>query len=301
MKFALLLCLLPVVTPQLHAQVTLSAQIRGENVALSRTRLPRVFSASTASIAPRLSWHTLQPGLEMTEFTVEAGRLGMNVRIVMARLDPAQFQFTLESRTLANRMTGAWNVDVAPATAAAAFNAGQFKETGPWGWLVLRGQEERVPGYGPLSAGIAIDSAGRFRWIPFGNLERARSDQSIRYAFQSYPTLLFDNRVPPLALGKAIDQNHRDARLILAEDRDGRLLILLTRYDALGGAASRVPIGLTLPESIVLAGAAGARHAVMLDGGVSAQLLLRNAVGESQVWKGMRNVPLALIATPRPD
>jgi hypothetical protein len=300
MKFALLLCLLPLTAPQLHAQITLSAHIRGEHVALSRPRLPRVFTDTTASIAPRLAWQVLQPGLETTEIAVEAGRLGMNIRIVMARLDPAQFQFTLESRTLANRMTGAWNVDVAPLTAAAALNAGQFKETGPWGWLVLSGREERLPGYGPLSVGIVIDSAGRIRWIPFKEIGRARADRSVRFAFQSYPTLLVDGRVPGLALGKAIDQNHRDARLILAEDRAGRLLIILTRYDALGGAISRVPLGLTLPESILLAGAAGARHAVMLDGGVSAQLLLRNAVGETQVWKGMRNVPLALIATPRP-
>jgi exopolysaccharide biosynthesis protein len=75
--------------------------------------------------------------------------------------------------------------------------------------------------------------------------------------------------------------------------------VLLTRYDALGGAVSRIPIGLTVPESTVLIRAVGARHAVMLDGGVSAQLLLRGE-DATHVWRGMRNVPLALIATPRP-
>jgi hypothetical protein len=97
----------------------------------------------------------------------------------------------------------------------------------------------------------------------------------------------------------ALDLDHRDARLILAEDRSGRLLVILTRYDGLGAATSRVPIGLTVPESIVLSGALGARHAVMLDGGVSAQLLLRRHNGGVRAWKGMRDVPLALIATPR--
>ena len=43
----------------------------------------------------------------------------------------------------------------------------------------------------------------------------------------------------------------------------------------------------------------GARHAVMLDGGVSAQLLVRDAAGRAQTWKGMRSVPLALTGRPR--
>lgn len=288
MKYVMFL-LLFLAAPPLHAQVKLSVNSNGRAVPLD----------SASELAPTIAWRTLQPGLETAELTAEAGRLGMNVRIVLARIDARRFQFDLVHRTTSNRMTGAWNVDVAPGDAALAINAGQFKETGPWGWLVLNGYEARDPGYGPLSVGIAMDTAGRFRWIDFKSVNAARRDRSIRFAFQSYPVLLLHGRVPRLAANaELVDQNHRDARLILGEDEDGKVLVVLTRYDALGGAVSRVPIGLTVPESTVLMRAIGARNAVMLDGGVSAQLLLRGK-DATHVWKGMRNVPLALVATPR--
>jgi hypothetical protein len=39
----------------------------------------------------------------------------------------------------------------------------------------------------------------------------------------------------------------------------------------------------------------GARDAVMLDGGISAQLMVRDAHGEAHRWPGIRAVPLAVI------
>jgi exopolysaccharide biosynthesis protein len=98
-----------------------------------------------------------------------------------------------------------------------------------------------------------------------------------------------------------MDLSHRDARLVMAEDGDGMLLFVLTRYTGLGPTAERIPIGLTTPEAIALAAALGARHAVMLDGGISAQLLLRDAAGGETRWRGLRKVPLALVATPRAE
>jgi exopolysaccharide biosynthesis protein len=256
----------------------------------------------TAVLPAALEWQGVRPGLETAEFTLEAGRLGVDIRVTVLRIEPQAFEFSLVHQTRANRMTGAWNVDMAPADAAVALNAGQFKETGPWGWVVLDGDELRDPGYGPLSVGVAIDTAGGIHWLPFSRLAAARRDRSLRFAFQSYPTLLLDGRVPELARSaRLVDQQHRDARLLLAQDADGRLLVLLTRYNGLGRTAARVPIGLTVPESIALIAALGAQHAVMLDGGVSAQMLVRDRQGAARVWKGMRDVPLALIAVPRAD
>ena len=45
--------------------------------------------------------------------------------------------------------------------------------------------------------------------------------------------------------------------------------------------------------------ALGARTAMMLDGGLSAQLLVRSATGESRHWPGLRAVPLGLVVRPR--
>ncbi len=69
--------------------------------------------------------------------------------------------------------------------------------------------------------------------------------------------------------------------------------------DAVGGVLGRVPLGLTVPEMAALMGALGARRAVLLDGGLSAQLLVRDGAGTAQAWPGTRKVPLGLVALPR--
>jgi hypothetical protein len=43
-------------------------------------------------------------------------------------------------------------------------------------------------------------------------------------------------------------------------------------------------------------GALGARQAMLLDGGISAQLAVRDSSGAVQQWPGIRKVPLGLVA-----
>ena len=69
---------------------------------------------------------------------------------------------------------------------------------------------------------------------------------------------------------------------------DGRLLIALTRFEGLGGRLQLLPLGLTTPEMAALMGALGCRDAVLLDGGVSGQLAIRDAAGEVRRWPGLR-------------
>lgn len=253
-----------------------------------------------SQIQSSLRWRSVQPGLQSLAVQLHAGALKLPIRAIITRVDPRAFDLELVLATRANGMTGAWTVDSAGAHAAFAFNAGQFKETGPWGWLVLDSYERRDPGYGPLSVGVAVDTGGALRWIGPAQLAHARMDRTIRFAFQSYPVLLLNGRVPKLLHTSGdVDRKHRDARLILAELPDRSLLIALTRYDALVRVSERIPIGLTVPESVALMQALGARHAVMLDGGISAQLLVRDSTGAARTWKGLRQVPLALIGRPR--
>ena len=74
----------------------------------------------------------------------------------------------------------------------------------------------------------------------------------------------------------------------------------LTRFDALpGGALASIPFGPTAPEMVAIMGALGCRHAVMLDGGLSGQLLLRAADGQTHSWRGWRKVPVGMIAERR--
>jgi exopolysaccharide biosynthesis protein len=106
------------------------------------------------------------------------------------------------------------------------------------------------------------------------------------WAFQSYPTLLRSGEVPTELRGEstAIDLEHRDARAAIGVDANGRVII---------------PFGLTTPEMAAVMGALGARDAVMLDGGISGQMLIRDGDGTKHTWRGARAVPLALIAEPR--
>jgi exopolysaccharide biosynthesis protein len=88
------------------------------------------------------------------------------------------------------------------------------------------------------------------------------------------------------------------ARLALGTLADGRVLVALTRFEGLGGVLDVVPFGLTAPEMAALMGALGARRAVLLDGGISGQLLVREG-GATRAWKGLRDVPLGMIVTAR--
>ena len=98
---------------------------------------------------------------------------------------------------------------------------------------------------------------------------------------------------------RGVDVAHRDARLALCTQPDGRVLVALTRFEGLGGVLERLPFGLTTPEMAALMGALGCRDAVLLDGGVSGQLLLRDEAGTEHRWPGMRDVPVGLVGVPR--
>ncbi len=97
-----------------------------------------------------------------------------------------------------------------------------------------------------------------------------------------------------------IDLAHRDSRVAIGELRDGRILIAITRFNALGDAAAKIPFGLTVPEVAALMGALGCRRAVSLDGGISGQLAVREAGGVVRRWTAWRYVPLGLLVMPRP-
>ena len=270
----------------------LSARLDSGEMRLGAGEMPSRTPASvTSRLYAALRWTPVQPGLDRAVLSLRAGALGTSVEAVIVRVDPARFRFVLDWRTEPNGMTGTWTIDSAPGIAALAVNAGQFRETGPWGWLVMHGVEERAPARAPLAASVRVDSSGAVHWD---------ADGSATFGFQSFPLLVRDHVVPVrLHDTRYVDMGHRDARLIMAERDDGTLLFVLTRFGALGRLAERVPIGLTTPESLMLASALGARHALMLDGGTSGQLLVRDRAGATTAWPGMRRVPLALYAMPR--
>jgi hypothetical protein len=80
--------------------------------------------------------------------------------------------------------------------------------------------------------------------------------------------------------------------------RGGKVLVALWRFDGLGTPVERFPVGPTTPEMASIMKALGTSRALMLDGGLSAQLLIRDGSAVPHAWAGWRNVPLALIGMP---
>jgi hypothetical protein len=259
---------------------------------------PAEWSSPDSAVMGALAWTPVRAGLEWTTARLACAAPAWRSKLIVFRLDPRLLAITLQM-DMTRDMRPAWTLDHAPGDAILAVNAGQFVGGMPWGWVVRDGQQILKPGPGPLASAIAIDQTGRVRWAHGDSL---LEPQGAVTAFQSFPTLLANGEIPtPLRRsGLGVSHTHRDARLALGETRDGRLLLVLTRFDAMGEITGALPLGPTTPEMAAIMGALGARDAMMLDGGISAQLLLRVPGRKSPYrWPGMRKVPLALIVRAR--
>lgn len=265
------------------------------------SRAPVQWTAADVGLIGLVTWHPGQPGVEWTTLSIAGQGEAHALTLVLARIDPQVVSLHLVWDIERDRP--AWTVDRA-GDAALALNAGMFVERLPWGWVVMDGRERLAPGHGPLSSALVALADGRLVWIDGDDVSnwRGRAGGNLRFAFQSYPTLLAgDGAVPAALRNGAINDTHRDARLALGLDRQGRLLVAMTRLDILIPGADRVPFGLTVPEMAAVMGALGAQHAMLLDGGISAQLTISDSTGHARVWKGLRKVPLALVARAGPE
>jgi hypothetical protein len=263
-------------------------------------RAPTRWGSEDSSLARALTWRGLAKGLEWTSLRLRCGAPVWRARLIVVRLDPRDLSLSLDMDLTRPDLHPAWSIDRAPEDAVLAVNAGQFTRSLPWGWVVIDGRPRLPAGFGPLSSTVSIDARGRVHWLHGG---APTAHVGIVTAFQSYPTLLSGDGVVPEALrasGSGVNLSHRDARLALGGTRDGRLLLVMTRFDAMGEMGQVIPLGPTTPEMAAIMGALGACDAVMLDGGISAQMLLRSAGSDPPLrWHGLRKVPLALLARVR--
>ncbi len=251
-----------------------------------------------APLAGRVRWKPAQPGIEWGELQLRGASEAWRTRMVVVRLDAARVTLALDPAFTRN---DDWTIADAEAGAAVALDAGQFRGSLPWGWVLTGGREVLRPQYAPLAGAVTVDEAGRVRVVSPDSVEAVRAAGGLREAFQSYPMLLQEGAIPePLRVaGLGVNHDHRDARLALGTTADGHVVIALTRFDALGEALGRIPFGLTTPEMAAIMGALGCRQAVLLDGGISGQLLLQEA-DHTRTWPGTRRVPLGLVVRTRP-
>jgi hypothetical protein len=259
--------------------------------------------AEPGAVARSAAWRPGPSGLEWTEVELRGQGEARQIKVVAARFDPSRFRLSLENG-MAPGGRHVWTLDEAPTNAALALNAGMFEGGGVWGWVVHEGTEYRPPRSGPLAVAVVIDTLGVVRLVDDAEVAELRAPdrkQEVREAFQSYPRLLEPGGDLPALLttpSEDINLSHRDARLALGLDAGGRMIVALTRFDVLGSAFGSIPFGLTLPEAARIMRALGAEEAVALDGGISAQLLLRDADAQTHRWPGLRAVPLGLSAAP---
>jgi uncharacterized protein YigE (DUF2233 family) len=253
---------------------------------------------SDAPLAGRVAWRPGAAGVEWGELQLRGASEAWRTRLVVVRLDPRRVDLSLATAFTSN---ADWTVADADSAAAVALDAGQFRQSLPWGWVVSGGREILAPQYAHLAGAVVVDHTGAVRVVSPDSVVAERARGTAREAFQSYPMLLQDGVVPAALVesGRGVNLEHRDARLALGTLADGRVVVALTRFDALGEALGRVPFGLTSAEMAAVMGALGCGQALLLDGGISGQLLVRDAEGAARTWPGTRSVPLGLVGRAR--
>jgi uncharacterized protein YigE (DUF2233 family) len=253
---------------------------------------------SEAPLESRVVWRPGAAGMAWGQVQLRGASEAWRTRVVLVRLDPRTVGLSLVPSFIRNE---SWTVADADSAAVVALDAGQFRQSLPWGWVVSKGREILAPQHAPLAGAVVVEASGAVRIVAPDSLGAERIRGTAREAFQSFPMLL-QNGVVPAALrkpGSGVDLAHRDARLAIGTLADGHVIIALTRFDALGEALGRVPLGLTTPEMAAVMGALGCRHALLLDGGISGQLMVREAEGSVRSWPGTRSVPLGLVGWAR--
>jgi hypothetical protein len=262
-----------------------------------REAFPRNWNGR-ATLAHHVSWSQGARGLDWGELELRGASEAWRTRLIIVRVDPRVIDLSLEAAFTRSR---GWTIADADSTVALALDAGQFRRSLPWGWVVSKGEELLQPEYAPLAGAVVVDSSGAVRIVAPDDVAAERERGAAREAFQSYPMLLKEGIVPTelMEAGNGVDLEHRDARLAFGTLGDGKLIIALTRFDALGPSLGRVPLGLTTPEMAAIMGGLGCVDAVLLDGGISSQLMLRTANQARRSWVGTRSVPLGLVGRPK--
>jgi len=192
-----------------------------------------------AVLAATAAWEPVRPGVWQRESRMASTGPLAPVRAVAVRIDPRRVVFSL-GPVAAGRP---WTIDSVGALDAVAFNAGQFRTSGSWGWVVRDGVEMQPPGSGSVAMGFVVDSNGVPSLVDQSELPARRGH--VRLAFQSYPALLVGDGSVPWELqesGRGVDLTHRDSRLALGIRDDGSVVVVLTRFTGLGrGAGEMLP------------------------------------------------------------
>ena len=259
-----------------------------------RDAVPRSAATREPLFDRAVTWNDSGPGLRSGSFEVRSGEGLLRNSIAVIELDPARYHFGLGlAPPDARRSAEDWLRSDSGLVLTA--NTGLFRENGtPQGLVLIDGvRHSSLAGW--LDA-VVIMEGGSLR---FADAAGARALPGSASAFQTLPWLVRDGHVALGATsGLRLSRTHRDRRITLCLGDDGVVRLMLSNFEVFGATAGRVPIGLTIPEQAALAAGLGCRHAVALDGGISAQIAFR-AAGRMVKMPGWRKVPVMLLVRQR--
>lgn len=253
---------------------------------------PGAAAAAAPALAAAVAWRDSAPGFRIGAFDVRTADGLLRNSVALLEIDPARWRFALAAAPAFERRSAEeWLLG--DSTLALAVNTGLFRESGaPIGLVLVDGVRRGTP-VSWLDAVVVLED-GIPRLAP--TQAPLASGAS---AFQTLPWLVRDGRVAlGVTSGVRLSRTHRDRRITLCLDGDGRVRLLLSNFEVFGATVGRVPVGLTIPEQAALAAGAGCRDAVALDGGISAQIAARPA-GRLVRMPGWRKVPLMMVLRAR--
>ncbi len=178
-----------------------------------------------------------------------------------------------------------------------AVNAGQFT-CGPWGWLVQGGAAAAARRGGAARARRRRAGRGAPWRSSAGQPGRRRRVRRASSPIRRCSSTTVRSRRAPRRPGRAWTWTTGTGGSRWASSATAGSSLALTRVEGLGGLLEVAPFGRTTPEMAALMGALGCRRAVLLDGGLSGQMMVVDD-GRRVAWKGLRQVAAGLVGLPR--
>jgi hypothetical protein len=124
---------------------------------------PTQWAKADPRVDGAVRWTTVSHGVDRGALSIAGPGEAVRLRIILVRVDPRAVRIVLDANARDDGTLRPWRVDATSVarSAVVALNAGQFTDSGPWGWIVHEGRTVRNPGIGTLAGGVAVLQDGR--------------------------------------------------------------------------------------------------------------------------------------------
>ena len=205
---------------------------------------------------PDTGWELLRPGLERRAINLGLAENGSRESLYILRIDPALFRFDVGYHPGQPQSLQQWQTETG---ALIVVNGGFFTAENIATGAIVVNDHSSGTSYRDFGGMLAITAEGpSLRWLP---QEPFSPTEGLLAGLQSFPMLVLPGGQP----GYPDEDGNRDRRTVIAQDGNGRMLLVL----AIRGAFSLHRMSRFLVESDL-----NIDRALNLDGGTSTGLLL---------------------------